>query len=168
MFEKLTARERLFVLGGGGFVFIAAVVFIFQLILDQRATVRDEVQRSSENLRRITNIRAVIENLPERDLPPDRNEIERIISSQLDRRNLTPRSSVSTREDQDTERGYQTITVSVRINGSSLVDLIRFLYDIEYNRRPGIQIGNMNMRRSLPDRNIYDMDMDVVVRRPLQ
>ena len=164
MLEQLNERERIFVLGGVGFLVLIGLLFGMFYIQELRGRISDDVARSRENVNRIQRLRDDIRSLPSRGSLPDMNRFLSMTETLLTQHQLKPQNI---RNRVESKKREELMVVDLSFNGVPLTGIMNFIYDIEYgNRIPACTVGNAIFRKPLPNRDIYDIKISLVISRP--
>ncbi|MBL8022213.1 MAG: hypothetical protein JNM27_21235 [Leptospirales bacterium] len=163
MLEKMNPRERLMVLGLAGLLGLVALLFLAMKIQEQRESIRDSVNQAAADVQRIKRLRDDIIAMPSSAPLPDENEFLTKTQALLDRLKFTPQNIRSHKD--NPSRDQEQIVVELTFAGVALKDAIAFLHAVEFGREVPARIGNFEFRKPLPNREIYDMRIQLVITR---
>ena len=164
MFDKLNAREKLFVLGGGGFLVLAALVFAGRFLFQQRGHLTGGVQDARQQLARLYRIKEDLEKLPAPRNIPNVNALKASVSVRLEKNGLQ-NSDIRERVER-VSKSEERLIVEISIKGAPLKSIIDFLYDVEVSHSVPMSVGKLQIRKPLPEREIYDVNISLAVSRP--
>lgn len=158
MLDNLNPRERLFIIGGGTVLLFVLLFFGFRMILLRRQKIHDDAIQAKARFSRIERMAATIKSLPPADKLPGINELKAEVFSRSERFNLKP--DIKEHVEQPS-RDEKLIVLDLNIQGAILKDVIDFLHDIEYKNSIKARVRSINLKRSLPGREIYDVKMSL-------
>lgn len=163
MLDKLNQRERLFVIGGGGFLLIAAIFFGGRFVLQKRSGLTGGVDGVRMDLIKLHRLKADMDSLPAANNIPDINSLKAAVFNRLEKNNL--QADIRERTE-PVSRKEEKLVVELNMKGIILKNLLDFIYDIEMNHSIPLHVGKMHLRKPLPDREIYDVNLSLTVSRP--
>ncbi|MCE9600124.1 MAG: hypothetical protein K8S54_19345 [Spirochaetia bacterium] len=163
MLEKMNPRERLFVLGAAGLVGFAILLFLAIKIQEQRESIRESVHKAADDVQRIKRLREDINAMPGSAPLPDENEFLSKTQALLDRLKFTPQNIRSHKD--NPSRDQEQIVVEMTFAGVALKDALAFLHAVEFAREVPARVANLEFRKPLPNREIYDMRIQLVITR---
>ncbi len=164
MLEKFDERERLFLVIGLGFVLVMVLGFAVFKIGDMRARIGEDVATSRNNVNKVQRLRDDIAALPSRGSLPDMNRFLSMTETLLTQHQLKPQNI---RNRTEAKKNEEQMVVDLSFNGVPMVGIMNFLYDIEYGQRiEGARVGSTIFRKPLPNRDIYDIKITLVISRP--
>jgi len=164
MLEKLNPRERLFVVSGVGALLSLVLIFVGVKIYDQRQFIRESVLKERENVQIITRMRDDIRAMPSSGPLPDENEFLSKTQALLDRLKFTPQNIRPHKE--NVSANEEQLVVELTFSGVALKDALEFLHAVEYSREIPARVASLEFRKPLPQREIYDMRISLVITRP--
>ncbi len=164
MLDQLNPRERLFVMAGGFLLGLLIVIFLGYKISQMRGGIAQRVAQERENVLKIGRLKDDINSLPSPQSLPDMNEFISQTNALLEKYKMKPQDL---RERTDTSSRTEEMLVNeISLNGVALKDIIGFIHDIEYGKRVNASIGGLIFRKSLPGKEIYDVKITLVIRKP--
>lgn len=164
MLEQLEDRERLFLLGGLTFVVLLGLIFGLFQIRGMRARIAEDVARSRENVGKIQRLHDDIRSMGSTGALPDMNRFLSMTETLLGQHQLKPQNI---RNRVETKKTEELMIVDLSFNGVPLRGIMNFIYDIEYGKRiPACRVGNSIFRKPLPNRDIYDIKISLMISRP--
>lgn len=163
VYEKLNPRERLFVLAGGGSLLLLLLFLALSSIVQKRQELGQRVVQAREDYGRILRLREDISTMPPPREIPDRNQFKSAIFNLMESHGLKGdlRDSVKS-----ISRSEEAIVEELVLKGVVLKNVIDFMHDIEYGHKINCRIDGVSFRRSLPGREIYDVNLSLAVNRP--
>lgn len=161
MLEKMNPRERLMVLGLAGLLGFVALLFLALKIQEQRQSIRESVNTAAANVQRIKRLRDAINAMPSSAPLPDENQFLTQTTALLDRLKLSPQNIRSHKD--SPSRDQEQIAVELTFAGIALKDALAFLHAVEFGREVPARVGNLEFRKPLPNREIYDMRIQLVI-----
>ena len=163
MLDKLNPRERIFVVYGGGILAALLLFYAVTFIISKRFELRDESSRAIQDIQKMSRLETQIASLPPEQNIPDLNQLKSQIFNVLEKNGL--KGDISDRTESISKK-EELIIVNISINGVQFSPVMDFIYDIEYGQSVKGEIGKLSFNRPLADRELYDVKISVMVKRP--
>ncbi|MCB1171004.1 MAG: type II secretion system protein M [Leptospiraceae bacterium] len=166
MLEKLNERERMFVLVGG-IVALALILFVgLKTILDHRSKLRAEVQNARRSLVQIREMSQLIQRLPSGQQAPGQDQVKNQLRQLMNSIGLE-HTNLDANERKE-GKGQEKIEIKITFNSVKLVDIFKFLYEVEVNGQVPARVEMLRLQRPFSNKEVYDVRMDLFVLRPDQ
>jgi len=163
--DRLNDREKLFVIGGGAFLVLAAIYFGSQFLMTQRLGLSGGADQVRSDLSRLHRLKEDLALLPVAREIPDINNLKATVYNRLEKSGL--QGDIRERTEK-VSRKEEKLVIDLNMKGVSLKNLIDFIYDIEMSQSIPLSVGKMQLRRPLPEREIYDVNLSLTVSRPIK
>lgn len=163
MLEKLNPRERIMVVALLGALALAVGFLAVRKISGMRERKSDDVRSYRDMLSTITSIRDTIRELPPAPNPPDKTQLVADASRLAQKHNL---KAIDIRDREETSRRYVRVHVELTFNGVPLKNVLEMAHDVEYGKQIAARISKLIFRRSLPTKEVYDVNMTLTAQKP--
>ncbi len=165
-FSRLNPREKLFVSAGGGLLLLVLLLAGGKAVYEKRRSLSEETEQARADLQTLQRLKGTIESLPAaKGQVTDINAMKSAVFTRLERNNL--KADIRERVENISQR-EERLVIEVIMRGITLNSTVDFLHDIEFERSVNAKVGKLNLRRSLPDRDIYDVTVTLTLNRPRQ
>ncbi len=163
MLDKLNPRERLLLTGLIALLAVGVLVLGGRKIREMRAKKSEDVGGFRDMLSQITNIRDTIRELPEAPPPPDKTQLVAAASQLAEKHKL---KAQDIRDRDETTPRYIQVHVELTFNGVPLRNVLEFIHDVEYGRQIAARVSRLVFRRSLPTKEVYDVNLTLSAQKP--
>jgi len=162
MIENLTKREKLLIVAGAVIVALLLVVIIIKKMVSWRLDYSDRANQTRSQINKIEEIinkYKYYKTLQTGSGDNDVNDIYPKLDPILVRHSL--KSNVSSMKDTSTVvmKKYNKIVISINLKSVALLNVFRFIYDIEKNNQINAKIEYFKFRKPFADKDTYDVDI---------
>lgn len=163
MLDKLSQRERLMLIGLLGVGLLGLVFFGGRKVMELRQKISKDVISARERVVKMEKLKNDILSLPSAKSFPDKDNFLAQATSLMTKHGL---KATNRRSRVDTSRTEEIIIVELAFTGTPLQPVIKFLHDVEYGKVVNAQVGGLVFRKPLPKREIYDVKVSLMIRKP--
>ena len=156
--EKLESREKLFLLGGLLFLIVVLVILGGQGLHRLQTGIGSKVASRYENLQTLQRLKNQILGMGPARKVSDKSVFFTKVNEFLERHNL---KTVSINENEKGNKNEKRYRVTVRLQSVLMLDLLRFLHDIEFERSMKISVDLLRIRRAISKKDVYDVNVTV-------